>query len=108
MVFAVPSVIVASNKNRNSAGWGIFGFLFGLFDFIAALVAKEVKPQGKKVSSRRESQPSRNREFTPDEHEKKCPMCAEYIKLEARHCKHCGHEISEEKTADRGGEGEAV
>jgi uncharacterized membrane protein YhaH (DUF805 family)/ribosomal protein L40E len=37
------------------------------------------------------------REFNPDEHEKKCPMCAEYIKLEARRCKHCGHEYSVEK-----------
>ncbi len=24
-------------------------------------------------------------------------MCAEYIKLEARRCKHCGHEFSDEE-----------
>jgi predicted amidophosphoribosyltransferase len=31
------------------------------------------------------------------EHEKKCPDCAEYIKLEAQVCKHCGHEFSEDE-----------
>lgn len=27
---------------------------------------------------------------------KKCPMCAETIKYEAKLCKHCGHKFSEE------------
>ena len=40
---------------------------------------------------------SRPSGFNPDEHEKRCPMCAEYIKLEARRCKHCGHEFPEEE-----------
>jgi len=44
---------------------------------------------------------SSGKEFNPDEYEKKCPMCAEYIKLEARRCKHCGHEMSEEEVAEQ-------
>lgn len=29
--------------------------------------------------------------------EKKCPMCAELIKREARKCKHCGHEFGDKE-----------
>lgn len=95
--FAVLSGIVASNKNRDPAGWGIIGFLFGLFGFIAAVAVSEVEPNEKSTSNCRSRQPSSTREFDPEEHEKKCPMCAEYIKLEARRCKHCGHEFSDEE-----------
>jgi hypothetical protein len=95
---AVLSGIVASNKNRNPAGWGVLGFLFGLFGLIAVLVMEEVEPQEKKeASGRRSSQSSGAQEFNPDEHEKKCPDCAEYIKIEARVCKHCGREFSDEE-----------
>jgi len=95
VAFAVLSAIVASNKNRDPAGWGAIGFFFGLFGFIAAVAVGEVEPKEKNTSKRKKSQPSSTRKFNPDEHEKRCPMCAEYIKLEARRCKHCGHEFSE-------------
>jgi rubredoxin len=87
VAFAVLSGIVANKKSRDPVGWGLLGLVFGLFGFIAALVVEEVKPKGK--------QPSQG--LNPDEHDKKCPMCAEYIKLEAHRCKHCGHEFSEEE-----------
>lgn len=99
--FAILSAIVASNKNRSVLGWALIGFLFTLFGFLAALVVSEVEEN--EQSSRRKSRSKRGgkksaaQEFDPDEHEKKCPMCAEYIKLEARRCKHCGHETSEEE-----------
>ncbi|WP_251980302.1 zinc ribbon domain-containing protein [Salinibacter ruber] len=95
VAFAVLSGIVASNKNRDAFGWGLIGFIFGLFGFIAAVAVGEV--EGTQSSSRQRSQPSSTREFNPDEHEKKCPDCAEYIKLEARVCKHCGHEFSKKE-----------
>lgn len=102
VVFAVLSAIVASDKNRSAAGWSILGFLFGLFGFIAAIVVsegeEETQPDREKQSSSKEGHlPSTAREFDPDEHDKKCPDCAEYIKLEARVCKHCGHEFSDEE-----------
>jgi hypothetical protein len=95
VVFAVLSAIVASDKNRDPAGWGVLGFLFGLFGFIAAVAVGEAEET--QSTSRQRSQPSTPQRFDPDEHEKKCPMCAEYIKLEARRCKHCGYEFSEEE-----------
>ena len=95
VTFAILSGIVASNRNRDPAGWGVIGLLFGLFGFIAAVAVGEGEET--QSSSDQNSQPSGAREFDPDNHEKKCPMCAEYIKLEARRCKHCGHEFSEEE-----------
>ena len=95
VAFAVLSGIVASNKNRDPAGWGIIGFLFGLFGFIAAVAVGEAEET--QSSDRQGGQQSISLGFNPDEQEKKCPACAEYIKLEARVCKHCGHEFSEEE-----------
>jgi len=113
VAFAILSAIIASNKNRSAGGWGALGFLFGLFGFIAAIAVGEVEDDTRssrrrssqqKSSSSEKKQTPRNKEkesasqtFDPDEHEKKCPMCAEYIKLEARRCKHCGHEFSKQE-----------
>ena len=114
VAFAVLSAIIASNKNRSTAGWGALGFVFGLFGFIAAIAVSEVKkntsssPVGRTQSSnkrrtrsRSKRQRSRTEDFDSDDHEKKCPDCAEYIKLEAQVCKHCGREFSEQEVAEK-------
>jgi len=97
---AVLSAIVAANKNRSVLGWGLIGFFFTLFGFLAALVVSEVEEDGETTKTG-SLHPSSTRAFDPDEHEKKCPMCAEYIKLEARRCKHCGHEFSKEEVEEK-------
>lgn len=114
VAFAVLSAIIASNKNRSTAGWGALGFVFGLFGFIAAIAVSEVKkntsssPVGRTQSSSKRRTRSRSKrqrsgteDFDPDDHEKKCPDCAEYIKLEAQVCKHCGREFSKQEVAEK-------
>ncbi|MBB4060055.1 hypothetical protein GGP80_000615 [Salinibacter ruber] len=97
VAFAVLSGIVASNKNRSVGAWSVLGFVFGLFAFVAALVVEEVEPEREYRSGDSEKQSSGIPKFNPEEHQKKCPACAEYIKLEAQVCKHCGHEFSDEE-----------
>jgi hypothetical protein len=114
ITFAILSAIIASNKNRNAAGWGTLGFIFGLFGFIAAIAVGEAEQNAqssrrgsarqrkqsstsKNSSDKKKNQQSKPQKFDPDQHEKKCPDCAEYIKLEARVCKHCGHRFSDEE-----------
>ncbi|WP_263819918.1 hypothetical protein [Salinibacter sp.] len=100
VAFAVLSAIVANNKNRSPFGWSVIGVLFGLFGFVAALVVEEVEPEHKQGSGRG-NRSSTSQEFIPDEHEKKCPTCAEYIKLEAKACRYCRHEFSDEEVERR-------
>ncbi|MCS3664520.1 zinc ribbon domain-containing protein [Salinibacter ruber] len=113
VVFGILSAIIASNKNRSAGGWGALGFLFGLFGFIAAIAIGEAEDDTRssrrrssqqKSSSSEKKQTPRNKEkqssaqgFDPENHEKKCPDCAEYIKLEAQVCKHCGRRFSDEE-----------
>ena len=96
VAFAILSGIVASNKNRDPFGWGIIGFLFGIFGFIAAIAVGDGETEGERPKARRAKGLS-EQSFDPDQHEKKCPACAEYIKLEARVCKHCGHQFSDKQ-----------
>lgn len=69
--------MIAEGKNRSQVGWFLIGFFFSLFGVILALVVGD--SEGGHTSGREE---------------KKCPHCAELVKLEAAVCKHCDREIS--------------
>ena len=57
--------------------------LYGIYEIVAELLG-----QGK---------PSNKEEGLPKIATKKCPSCAEYVKSEAKICRYCHHEFSDEE-----------
>jgi len=78
LIGLIPAAI-ASNKGYNFALWWFFGA--GLF-IVALPVALLMAPNvaGVEQSKLREGM-------------KKCPFCAEFVKAEAKVCKHCGRDF---------------
>lgn len=74
--------------------WGVAIIAIGilLLFFSAALRAQEDE------QSSNDNEPQK---FHPEEASKKCPRCAETIKMEAVVCKFCGHEFTPEETAQQ-------
>lgn len=79
-LFGVVSAVVMSNKGRSGCGGFALGFLLGPIGLIIALVLKADNSE----IERNEISSGLNR---------KCPFCAEIIKIEAKKCRHCGSTI---------------
>lgn len=74
--------IWASNKGRSGLGWFVLAILISpILAAIFLAVSKDLsKPSTAQVAS---DIPSPSTHVT-------CPECAEYVRMEARVCKHCG------------------
>lgn len=107
IAFAVLTGISANRKERSVGSWAAIGFFFGVFGFVASLLVED-KSSSSAISSSRSGKrstsprsPRRRGSFDPEDEDKKCPDCAERIKLEATVCRFCGHEFDEEEVQEQ-------
>jgi hypothetical protein len=75
IVCGIAAAAVASSKNRSGAGWFFLGMLLGPFALLMVGFMPKLEPEVVRVDTR------------------KCPFCAEFIKPEAKVCKHCGRDL---------------
>jgi hypothetical protein len=99
--FAILSAIAANAKNRDPVGWFFIGFLFGIFGLAAALIVAKVDPSSSPNNS------GTSMAFDASTMNKKCPDCAEMVKLEARVCRFCHRQFSETELASQIAKAEA-
>lgn len=104
-IFASPFAYLYVKDTSSLDGWGWFVFnLFTLnyffFGFIVVPihVYYDISSAQKKLGSVKSSNGSSSTTGAPLENRRKrCPDCAEQVKLRAKVCKHCGHEWTEEE-----------
>jgi len=90
IIFSVLIGVLAGSWGRSGFGWFVLALLVSpLLAVLALLIAGRYKGSSGSGSS-----------YLHDR-EKKCPDCAERVKLEARVCKHCGHEWSEKEVRNQ-------
>jgi hypothetical protein len=82
LMCGIAAAIVASNKGRSGFGWFFLGFFLGPFGFILSLIVSKNATALEKSAIQSGAM-------------KKCPFCAELVKVEAALCKHCGKELPE-------------
>lgn len=82
LLFGAAGGIILSQKGRSGCGGFALGFLLGPIGLIIALVMQK---DHKELEGRSLSQGDM----------RKCPSCAELVRIEAKKCRFCGTELPE-------------
>ncbi len=81
---------LAGKRGRSAVAYFWLSFLL---TFVIGLIVLLIQTSGSQLVKRDYQNP--NFGFLDGERAAKCPKCAEWIKVEASVCKHCGHEVGE-------------
>lgn len=82
-LFGMAAGIIAHAKGRSGCGWFLLGFMLGPFGLIVIFLPSAANKMQQKAVSNGQAGPYR-----------KCPHCAEPVRLEARRCRFCGSPLT--------------
>lgn len=77
LVFGFFCSYIAREKNRDGTSWFWLGFFFSILTLLTLIAVPKAEINSQNLSGDM----------------KKCQFCAEYVKYEAKLCKHCGRDL---------------